>query len=158
MLKREITYETFDGDQVTEVFYFNLTKTELVELQTSVEGGMEKLLQSIVESQDTKKMLEQFKNIVLRAYGERSEDGKRFIKNEKLQEEFSQTAAYDALMSEFFTDEEALITFVRGVMPTGLGDQVAEVMKSNPALAMVQAADASAKSPVSPIPPPPPVL
>jgi hypothetical protein len=120
MLKRDITYENFDGETVTETFYFNLTKTEIIQLQFGYEGGLEAAIRKIIESEDNKGLIEEFQKIVLASYGVRSEDGKRFIKNEELREEFSQTAAYDALFMDLATNEDSAANFIKGVVPKDL--------------------------------------
>lgn len=127
MLKRNITYEDFNGERVTETFYFNFTKTEIVELELGYEGGMEAALQRIIKAENLKALVEEFKKIVLMAYGERSEDGKRFIKNDDIREAFSQTAAYDALFMELATDEDAAATFIKGVVPADLTRELAKI-------------------------------
>lgn len=128
MLKRDITFENFDGEKVTETFYFNLTKTELLEIQLDFEGGMEEVVRRIIAAEDVKSLVGLFKQIVLAAYGIRSEDGKRFIKNEQLREEFTQTPAYDALFMELATDEGAAATFVTGIVPKAMSEEI-EKMK-----------------------------
>jgi len=117
MLKRNITYEDFNGETVTDTYYFNLSKTEIVELEFEYEAGLEQALQRIIETKDHKALIAEFKKIVLLAYGVKSEDGKRFIKNDELREEFSQTAAYDALFMELATDANAAGDFVTGIIP-----------------------------------------
>lgn len=160
MLKREITYESFDGEEITEVFYFNYTKTELIELQTSVEGGMQELITKIVKNEDARSMLEQMQKIIKMSYGQRSEDGKRFIKSKEMQNEFAQTAAYDALMMEFLQNENALVVFLQGILPKGLAEEIAN--QPSEALQIVRDADASVDKGVGStkpmVPPPPPVL
>lgn len=71
MLKKEITYEDFNGDTVTDALYFNLSTTELLEMETGVEGGMQKSIERIIEEQDVKKMIEEFKKILLMSFGQR---------------------------------------------------------------------------------------
>ena len=117
MLKRDITYENFDGEQTTDTFYFNLTKSEIIELEVGYEGGLQAALQRIIRTNDSKSLISEFKKIVLSAYGVRSDDGKRFIKNDQLREEFSQTAAYDALFMDLATNDDAAATFIKGVVP-----------------------------------------
>jgi hypothetical protein len=131
VLKRDITYENFDGEKVTEAFYFNLTKTELLEMQIDYEGGMEALINRIIRTDDIKSLVGLFKKIVLAAYGVRSDDGKRFIKNDVLREEFTQTAAYDSLFMELTTDEGAAATFVIGIVPQAMKEEIekAELVK-----------------------------
>jgi hypothetical protein len=120
MLKRDITYEDFNGDTVTETFYFNISKPELIELDVEYEGGMSGFLQKIIDSKNGKELVSQFKRIVLLAYGQKSEDGKRFIKNDQLREEFSQTAAYQSLFMELAQDDNAAVVFLKGVLPKDL--------------------------------------
>lgn len=117
MLKREITYEDFNGNEVTETFYFNLTKSELIEMESKYKGGMEGLLNRIVETQDKQILVELFKSIILESYGQKSDDGKRFIKTEEMRKEFTQTPAYDVLFFELATDEKKGADFVNGIMP-----------------------------------------
>jgi hypothetical protein len=130
MLKRDITYEDFDGNTQTETFYFNISKPELIELEVDVDKGFSAWMETIIKAEDYKTLIAQFKRIVLMAYGERSEDGKRFIKSEQLREEFSQTAAYIALFTELATDDNAAATFMLGVMPSDMTGQVEDVMKA----------------------------
>lgn len=125
MLKREITYEDFDGNSQTEVFYFNLTKTEIIGIEVDYEEGLEAALKKIIASNDRKSLVEEFQKIILMSYGVRSEDGKRFIKNDQLREEFSQTAAYDSLFIELSTDAKAAADFVNGIIPKDLAAQLA---------------------------------
>jgi hypothetical protein len=89
MLKKTITYESFDGDEkYTEDFYFHLSKAELVEIEMSHKGGLSNSIQNIVDAEDGKTIMEEFKKIILMAYGKKSADGKRFIKNEVYREDF----------------------------------------------------------------------
>lgn len=117
MLKRDITFKDFHGDTVTETHYFNLTKTELVELELDYAGGLENNLTAMVEAKDGRTLMKEFKKIILMAYGKKSEDGRRFIKTQELRDEFVQTAAYDALFIELVTDEEAAAKFIEAVLP-----------------------------------------
>lgn len=120
MLKRDIKYTDFDGNEVTETFYFNITKSEAVELEVGHKGGMEEFLKRIVQTQDHASMISEFKRIILLSYGVKSEDGKRFIKSDEMREEFSQTAAFDALFIELASNEDAAATFIKGVLPADL--------------------------------------
>ena len=120
MLKRDITYENYNGETVTETFYFNLTKTEIVELEVGYSGGLEAFIQKIIDTKDNAGLVREFKKIVLLAYGVKSEDGKRFIKSDELREEFSQTAAYDALFMDLATNDDAAANFIKGIVPKDL--------------------------------------
>ena len=134
MLKRNITYEDFDGNTVTEVFYFNLTKTEIIDLQLGYEGGLEEFITKIVKAEDLKALITEFKRLVLLSYGERTEDGKRFVKNDRIREEFSQTAAFDSLFMELATNDSAAADFVTGIIPRDMAQNVnkAEVVNLPP--------------------------
>lgn len=121
MLKKTITYEDFDGNSVTETFYFNLTKAELVELEIGAgQDGLAKKLQAIVDSNDGMEIIENFKRIILLAYGKKSSDGKRFMKSPEITAEFVSTNAYSELFMELATNAEAASAFMRGVVPAGL--------------------------------------
>jgi hypothetical protein len=117
MLKKTITYTDYNGVSRTEDFYFNLTKAEIMEMEMSTTGGLAQMLEKIVATQDTPSIIKIFKELVLKAYGEKSPDGKRFIKNEELSTAFSQTEAYSQLFMELATDSDAAAKFVNGIIP-----------------------------------------
>jgi hypothetical protein len=117
MLKKTISYTDFDGNERTEDFYFNLTKAEATEMEMSTEGGLVRTLQKIVAEKDAKRIIEAFKDLILRSYGEKSPDGKRFIKNQEVRDSFSQTEAYSVLFMELATNAEAAAAFVNGILP-----------------------------------------
>ena len=117
MLKKTIAYTDYDGNQRTEDFYFNLNKAELTEMEMSYDGGFVKMLQKIIAEQDIKRVAEIFKDMILRSYGEKSPDGKRFIKNQELRDAFSQTEAYSELFMELAGSAEAASEFVNGIVP-----------------------------------------
>ena len=117
MLKKTITYTDYDGNTRTEDFYFNLSKAEIAEMQLGVEGGLDKYIEKIVSTQDVKKVMEIFKELILKAYGEKSPDGRRFIKTKENREAFSQTEAYSELFVELACDSEAASNFINGIVP-----------------------------------------
>lgn len=128
MLKKTITYTDYDGVERTEDFYFNLSKAEIMEMDFSATGGMEKMIKKIVNTKDTKAMIEIFKDIILKSYGEKSSDGRRFIKvldGRKLSEDFAQTEAYSELFMELATDDKAAAAFINGIIPQNLASEVA---------------------------------
>lgn len=120
MLKKTITYTDFDGNERTEDFYFNLSKAEVLEMEMGITGGMTQMLKRIVSAQDGEKIMRTFKEIILKAYGEKSPDGKRFVKSEDLSTEFSQTEAYSQLFMELALDADAASIFVNGIIPADL--------------------------------------
>lgn len=108
----------YDGNQRKEDFYFNLSKAEVTEMELSAEGGLTKSLTKIVETQDSKRIIEAFKDLILRSYGEKSPDGKRFIKTQELRDAFAQTEAYSELFMELAMDPKAASAFVNGIVPS----------------------------------------
>src|SRR5689334_9474637 len=120
MLKREITYKNWEDEDVTEVHYFNLSKPELVEWELEQDGGMRQLLQRIIDEKDNRELVKKFKEIILKSYGVRSDDGKRFIKNDQVRTEFEQTLAYEALFMELMEKEGAAEKFVTGILPADM--------------------------------------
>ena len=117
MLKKTITYTDYNGVERTEDFYFNLTKAEIMEMEMSTTGGLAEMIQRIVAAQDAPAIIKIFKDLVLRAYGEKSPDGKRFIKTEESAKAFSQTEDYSNLFMELATDADAAAAFVNGIVP-----------------------------------------
>lgn len=132
MLKREIKYTNFDDEEETDIFWFHLSKAELLEMQVEVEGGLGKFLQRIIDEKNNKEIVDKVKWIILRAYGEKSADGKRFIKSDELREAFTQTAAYEALFTEFMIDGEAAAKFVEGVLPKDLDEFTKKLDQDKP--------------------------
>lgn len=118
MLKKTITYTDYNGTTRKEDFYFNLTQAEVTELEVSVEGGLVEQINRIVAAQNGKVIIETFKDIILRAYGEKSPDGRRFIKNQEVRDAFAQTEAYSKLFMELATDAKAASEFVNGIVPS----------------------------------------
>lgn len=117
MLKKTITYTDYNGSERTEDFYFNLSPAEIVEMELSVNGGLSTMISNIISAQDTPALVKTFKSLIFKAYGEKSADGKRFIKSTELSEEFSQTEAYSKLFMELATDAQAASDFVNGIIP-----------------------------------------
>ena len=118
MFKKTITYVDFDGVERTEDFYFNLSKSEVIKLELSYPGGFEKYIDTIVKSNDGAAIMKVFNDIIMMSYGEKSTDGKRFVKSKELSDAFAQTPAYDQIFIELCTDNNAAAAFVNGVMPT----------------------------------------
>ena len=120
MIKKTITFNDYNGVERTEDFYFNLTKAEIMEMEMSTSGGMAEMIQRIGAAQDTPSIIKIFKDLVLAAYGQKSPDGRRFIKNDEIREEFVQTEAYSILFMELATDADAAAKFVNGIIPADI--------------------------------------
>lgn len=122
MIRKTIEYTDYNGVERKEDFYFNLTEAEVTEMELSVDGGLADQIKAIVDAQDQPSIIKIFKKLVLDAYGEKSADGKRFMKvddeGRPLHVKFSETEAYSKLFMELATDDVAAANFVNGVMPS----------------------------------------
>lgn len=117
MLKKTITYTDYNGSSRTEDFYFNLSKAESMEMEMSTSGGLSEMIRRIVAEQDMPAIVKIFKDLILKAYGEKSADGRRFIKSDEISKAFSETEAYSILFMELATDADAAAKFVNGIVP-----------------------------------------
>ena len=124
MLTKTIKYTDYNGVEREETFLFNLTKAELMEMELGTTGGLTEMIQKIIETKDAPSIIKIFKDIILKAYGEKSLDGKRFIKiNDAgipLSNAFSQTEAYSQLFMELATDSKAAAAFINGIVPSDI--------------------------------------
>lgn len=130
MLPVKLTYIDYEENERTETFYFNLTEAELTMWQLKRSGGMKKHLEKIMETQNAPEIMENFRQIIHMSYGEKSEDGRRFIKKapdgHELADDFEQTEAYSQLIMKILSDEKYAADFVNGLMPKSLKGEVAK--------------------------------
>lgn len=124
MFKMPITYTSFDEEEITEDFYFSFTEAELIEMQSSEYGGLKELLERIVASKDSVKIMEWFRKIVLSAVGSKSADGKRFYKDESIIRDFKASPAYSIIVMKMFEEPEFAREFIYGCMPKAIRDKV----------------------------------
>ena len=127
MLKKRIKYEDFNGLVREEDYYFNFTKSELTEMEYGTAGGVADKLVRIVAAVDTPKILQMFKDLVISAYGVKSDDGRSFIKNDSIRDAFKCSAAYDELMTSLVSDPDEIIAFINGVLPKDMRFDTKEV-------------------------------
>ena len=131
MLKKIITYTDYNGVERTEPFYFNLSKAELMEMELGVTGGMTEMLDKIIAAKDAPSLMKTFKEMIMKSYGIKSDDGKRLIKSEELSIAFTQTEAYSVLFMELITDDKAAADFVNGIIPNEIQAEVAAKTAQN---------------------------
>lgn len=129
MLKQTIKYEDLDGNMLEEDFYFNLKKSELLEMQMSAEGGLQKKIQRIIEAKDIKSIVEMFKDIILLSIGKKSDDGKSFIKTPEITKAFEQSEAFDELYLHMLEDEKFAADFINGIIPAKLREEALKEQK-----------------------------
>lgn len=130
MLRKPITYTDYNGVVRTETFYFNLNETELLEMQLGVDGGLGEMLTKIIDAKDQPIIMKLVKEIILKAYGEKSDDGRHLYKSEERSLAFSQTQAYNQLFLELVQNDEAAAKFINAIIPSDLSDK----LKDNAAL------------------------
>lgn len=130
MIKKTITYVDYNGKERIEDHYFHLTKAEIMEMEMSIDGGLAEMITRIVAAQKVPEIIKVFKDLILKSYGVKSPDGKRFIKNQDLIDEFAQTEAYSQLFMELATDADKAAEFVNGIMPADIDTK--EAMKHMP--------------------------
>lgn len=120
MLKKTIKYVDYNGETREEDFYFNLSRAEVTEMELSKEGGMSEYIKKISATQNGPELIKLFKEIIMKSYGEKSLDGKRFIKNKELTEAFIQTEAYSELFVELASNADEAVKFINGIMPKNM--------------------------------------
>ena len=138
MYKKTMTYTDYNGAERTEDFYFNLTKAELMEMELSAEGGFEQQVRRIVAAKDTPQIVKVFKQLLLKSYGVKSDDGRRFMKSEEISKAFSETPAYSELFILYSTDDKAAAEFINNVVPKDVADEAkkAQEKEENKVVAM----------------------
>lgn len=132
MLKKTIKYTDYNGTERTEDFYFNLTKAELLELELGTVGGLQNMIERMTQTQDGPAIIGLFKRIITKAYGQKSPDGRRFMKSEEISTDFLETEAYSELVMEFLSDPKFAAAFMQGILPDDMKQAVAdELVKNN---------------------------
>lgn len=117
MIKKTITYQDFNGESHTEDFYFHLNEVEITELQFSKDGGLDKMLERIVNEQDNREIVAFFKELLIKSVGKKSPDGKLFVKNDEIRDAFIQSPAYPKLFMDMANSAESATVFVNGIIP-----------------------------------------
>lgn len=117
MYVKEIEYTDFNGVARKEKFYFNLTKAEILDMELGKTGGLTEYIQKILEAQDTPAIMTLFKTLLLKSYGVKSDDGRRFIKNDQIREDFEQTQAFSDLYMLLALDDDEAAKFVNAIVP-----------------------------------------
>lgn len=131
MIKKTITYTDYNGIERTEDCYFHLTEAELLDMQMSESGGLGELIQKVTNARDDMVTYNIFKDLFYKAYGEKSPDGKRFIKTKEVKDAFMQTEAASIIFMSLLQDEKEAAAFVNGIIPKKLLEEAAKAKKGN---------------------------
>ena len=129
MHKKNITYTDFNGDERTDAFYFNLSDAEILELQVSYGGDMSRIMSNMLEKRDAKGLLGIITDMIKTSYGEKSNDGKRFMKNQEITDSFVTTDAYSKLVLELLNDEKEFEKFMTNVIPSAKREALNEIIR-----------------------------
>lgn len=124
MITKTVTYTDLNGNERTEKFYFHFYESEIMEMELSVEGGFADRIQKIIDAKDQPSLIRVVKKFVLDAYGVKSDDGKRFIKNDEVRDAFVQNPAYSKIFMELVLDDKVASEFVKGVVPAEMADRI----------------------------------
>jgi hypothetical protein len=130
MYTKTVEYENYNGEKVKKKLYFSLNKAELLEMEMRSEGGYDNYLKRIINTRDQNELTSIFKTLILKSYGIKSDDGERFIKNDKIREEFEQSAAYAELFVELATNAQSATDFANGIIPAALYAEVQKEMNN----------------------------
>ena len=131
MYKITETYTDYDDNQRTEDFYFNYSEAEIADLQFSVPGGLAGMIDKIIKTNDMPKLVELFRELIQKAYGEKSNDGRRFMKSPELTKEFTETVAYSQIYMRLATDSKAAQEFINKVVPKSMKDKMQQANQQN---------------------------
>ena len=124
MITKTVSYMDLNGNERTEKFYFHFYESEIMEMELSVEGGFADRIQKIIDAKDQPSLIRVVKKFVLDAYGVKSDDGKRFIKNDEVRDAFVQNPAYSKIFMELVLDDKVASEFVKGVVPPEMADRI----------------------------------
>lgn len=137
MLKKTIEFIDYNGNKRKEDHYFNLTKAEIMEMEMSTKGGLTEMINNIIAAQDAPAIMKVFKDLIFKAYGKKSADGREFEKSPEIVRSFEHTEAYSELFMELVTDPEKAAEFFNGIVPADLAKQVQKEMAENPQLTTI---------------------
>lgn len=133
MYCREITYDDFDGNELTEKFYFNLNEAEIIKwITTNGDYSLDAVLNKMIEKKRGKDIIDAFENLIYMSYGERDVDSRRFIKTKEVKDAFMQSNAYSVLFMELITDAGKAAEFLNGIVPAKMAAEVSKILKENP--------------------------
>lgn len=133
MLKKTITYTDYDGNKRTEDFLFNLNKAEMIKFMTTTgEYTLDKVIEKLSKERNGKKIMEIFESLLKLSYGEKSLDGRRFIKSDEIWENFESTEAYSTLFVELVSDAKKASSFINAVIPKDVAEEIAKELSKNP--------------------------
>lgn len=131
MFSRDFEYTGYDGQPKKDTYWFNLTEAELYEIDLSSIRGFTGEMTKLLKEERTKEIVDAFKSIILGAVGSVSADGRKFIKNEEIKEDFYRSKAYSQLFVELVSSGEKLAEFLRAAIPDEIRQKMEEKEQEN---------------------------
>lgn len=133
MFTKKITFTDYDGNMRTEEFYFHLNKAEIIKwLTTTGDYTLDKVLERLARERNGKKIMDIFEDLIKRSYGQKSLDGRKFVKSEDVWNDFYQTEAYSVLFTELVTDAKKAADFVNNIIPKDIAGEITKIVEENP--------------------------
>lgn len=117
MIKKNVTYKNFEDIEITETLHFHFTEAELVELESSEEGGLTAWGETLKESGNIEEILAALKKIIGKAYGEKMDGGRRFVKNDLIVDSFKSSEAYSTLLFQLLENPTEAGEFFKALVP-----------------------------------------
>lgn len=117
MLTITETYTDWNGNLRTEDFRFHFSQAELMEMEMSTEGGFSARVNRILNANSQTELFQIMKAFVLDAFGVKSDDGRRFMKDEEIRRGFQECPAYSKIFMRLATNSDEAAKFINGVTP-----------------------------------------
>ena len=131
MYKKTVKYTDYNGIEREEDFYFSLSEAELTEMQVSTPGGYNSMIDRITKTKDVSGLVSVVKDLVIKSFGVKSDDGRRFIKKPELVEEFMETPAYSNFYMSLISDEKEMAAFINNIIPSNLMAKMNNIKNEN---------------------------
>lgn len=138
MLKKEVNYTDFDGNEVKDVLWFHLNEIEIKEMDKDISGGLIKYMEKIIDTDNADALIDIFKDLMIRSYGIKTPDGKHFYKNDEIKNDFIHSAVFPKLYMEFITNTNAAVDFINGIVPADIRNKMAEMESSSKVVTMTE--------------------
>lgn len=137
MISKTVTYKDYNGVTRTETHYFHLNEAEIIDMEMSVHGGFIENLQTIIDAKDAVTLYKTVKEFIHKAYGVKDAEGRRFIKNQQVLDDFVQTEAYSKIFSELVKNDTLASDFIVGILPDDFKEIIEKANAEKAKLAVV---------------------
>lgn len=124
MLTQVYEYTDYLGRKRKSTVRFNFDESELAEMALSDEGGLDEWIDRIISSSSVQEIVNIVKGVILKAYGERTDDG-LFIKEDPitgapLSRKFKASAIFPIVFMDVCFDAKKAAAFISGCIPESM--------------------------------------